>query len=163
MNIALIGPSGTEKAAISRLLAKSMDKKLISTDEELKKTIKLSASKFIKIYGLERLRTVETDVVENITNLDECIFDAGEGVVMRNENIINLKRDGLIIFLTANTKILASSRKISRNPSNAFPNINFPEFEAKCKKAADYTIDISNLTPEEACGLISHYVQMEIQ
>ena len=35
MNIALIGFRGTGKTIISKLLAKKLDKKLISTDEEI--------------------------------------------------------------------------------------------------------------------------------
>ena len=36
-------------------------------------------------------------------------------------------------------------------------------YEAKCRKAADYIIDTSKLSPEEASSLVMHYAQMEIQ
>ena len=51
MNIVLIGFRGTGKTTISRLLAGKLDKRLISTDEEITKIVKLSPEKIVKKYG----------------------------------------------------------------------------------------------------------------
>lgn len=169
MNIAITGFSGTGKTTISRLLAGKLDKKLISTDEEITKVVKLSPEKIVKKYGWERLRGEEADVIENISELDEYVLDAGCGIVLRNENITNLKRNGIIIFLTADMKTVAA--RLRRKEEEAdFTKSNYidkvkgalSEFEEKCKKAADYIIDTSSMTPEEACDLIAHYIQMEL-
>ena len=37
------------------------------------------------------------------------------------------------------------------------------ELESRYKRAADYAIDTSRLSPEEVCNLISHYIQMELK
>ena len=148
MNIALIGFRGTGKTTIAKLLAKKLDKKLVSTDDEIVKKTKMSIAKFVQKYGWDRFRDIETDVIEKISDFDECVFDAGGGIVMRNENIINLKRSALIILLTADIKTIKNILQ---------------EREPRYKKAADYTIDTSRLSPEEACDLITHYIQMELQ
>jgi len=93
MNIALIGFRGTGKTTISKLLAKRLDKKLISTDEELAKRAKMSIPKFVKKHGWDKFREIESEVIESISDFDECIFDTGGGIVMRNENITNLKKN----------------------------------------------------------------------
>ncbi len=169
MNIAITGFSGTGKTTISKLLAGKLDKKLISTDEEITKIMKLSPEKIVKKYGWEKLREEEADVIENISELDECVLDAGCGIVLRNENVINLKKNGIIIFLTADMKAVAA--RLRRKEENVdFTKSNYidkvkgalGEFEEKCKRAADYIIDTSNMTPEEACDLIVHYVQLEL-
>ena len=169
MNIAITGFSGTGKTTISKLLAGKLDKKLISTDEEITKVMKLSPENIVKKYGWERLREKEADVIENISELDEYVLDAGCGIVLRNENVTNLKRNGIIILLTADVKTVAArlrrkEEKIDFTKSNYIDKVKgaLSEFEEKCKKAADYIIDTSNMAPEEACDLIAHYIRMEL-
>ena len=169
MNIALIGFRGTGKTTICRLLAKKMDKKCISTDEEIEKKTKLSIEKFVKKHGWDKFRDVESEVIENISNFDECIFDTGGGIIMRNENITNLKNNSLVVLLTADIKTITNRIKDSKRPSltkkGYIEEINdvLQERESRYKNAADYTIDTARLAPEEVCDLIIHYMQMELR
>ena len=164
MNISLIGFSGTGKTAVSKLIARRLDKKLISTDDEISKRARLSMEKLVKKYGWQGLREAESSIIEDLSDLDECVFDTGSGVVLRNENIINLKKNGLVVLLTADINVTANRLKRQEKFGN-MPDAGsvLRECEEKHKKAADYAIDTSNLSPEEACDLIIHYVQMELQ
>lgn len=170
MNITITGFSGTGKTTISKLLAKSLDKKLISTDDEIFKRTKMAPKKFVKRYGWDKLREAESDAIEAISDLDECVFDAGCGIILRKENIINLKKNGIVIFLTANQKTIANRLK-NKEDRLDFTKINYidkikgvlTECDEKYRMLTDYIIDTSNMSPEEVCNLIAHYVQMEIQ
>jgi len=170
MNIALVGFRGTGKTSVAKLLAKKLDKNLISTDDEIEKKTKIKISKFVEKYGWDKFRDIESDVIESISDFDECVFDTGGGIVMRNENIINLKRNALIVLLTADIKTITSRIKNSNRPAltkkgNFIDEVKdvLQERETRYKKAADYTIDTSRLSPEESCDLIIHYVQMELK
>ena len=166
MNIALIGFSGTGKTTVARLLAKKLGKKFISTDDEIEKKAKTSISKFVKIYGLEKFFELESGVIENVSGLDECVFDTSGGIVIRNENIINLKKSALIVLLTADIRtIMNRARKSNPSAKNNIDEIKnaLQERESRYKNAADYAIDTSRLSPEETCDLISHYIQMELR
>ncbi|MBI4452655.1 hypothetical protein HY637_04445 [Candidatus Woesearchaeota archaeon] len=169
MNITITGFSGSEKTTISRLLARQLNKKLISTDEEIIKKTKMTPKKIVMKYGWEKLRESEADVIEIISELDEYVLDAGCGIVLRNENIVNLKKNGIIIFLAADPKTVAArlrrkEEEIDFTKSNYIDKVKgaLSEFEERYKKAADYTIDTSSMSPDEACDLITHYVQMEL-
>ena len=138
----------------------------MSTNEEIAKKTKLSIAKFVKKYGWEKFRDVEAEVIEKVSDFDECVFDTDEGIIMRNENIINLKRNALIVLLTADRKIITS--RLKRVPALTKSNYTYKikeilkEHEERHKKAADYAIDTSRLLPEEVCELIVHYFQMEL-
>lgn len=170
MNIALIGFSGTGKTTVAKLLAKKLDKKLVSTDEEIMKKTKTTIVKLVRKYGWEKFREIESDIIEYLSDFDECVFDTGSSIVMRNENIINLKKTALIVLLTADIKTITNRMKNSKEMA-ALTKSDFidkiksvlPELEERYKKAADYTIDTSNLLPEEICDLMIHYIQMEIK
>ena len=170
MNISITGFSGTGKTTISRLLAARLDKKLISTDDEVLKKTKLAAEKFVKKYGWEKLLEVECDIIENISDLDEFILDAGSGIILRNENITNLKRNGILVFLTADLRAISGRIKKSEEKEDFIKSSHIGnaeeilrQCEEKCRKSADYTIDTSDMSPEEACDIIVHYVKMEMQ
>ena len=163
MNIALIGFRGAGKTTVCRLLASRLNKKLISVEDEMAKKAKLNASSLAKKYDARKLYEMESEVIEKISDFDECIVDTGYGVVMRSENIINLKRSSLIILLTADIKTITARIKRNRQDyiSRTMPLLQ--EYEHRYRNAADYAIDVSRLSPEEICDLISHYVQTEIQ
>jgi shikimate kinase len=170
MNIALIGFRGTGKTTIAKFLAGKLDKKFISTDEEIMKKTKMPIAMFVKKYGWDKFREVESDVIEHISDFDECVFDTGGGIVVRKENIINLKKNSLIVLLTADVKTITGRLKGSKERP-ALTGKGFleeikdvlHEREVMYNKAADYTIDTSRLAPEEACDLIVHYIMMELQ
>ena len=164
MNISVTGFRGIGKTTVSRLLAEKLDKKLISTDEEIAKKTKLSPEKFVRKYGQEKFLDVETDVIEGICDFDECVFDTSSSIVARNENIINLKKNGLIVLITADSKTINSRQKTKQAKKNIEDvKSTLQVLESKYKKAADYTIDTSNLSPEEVCDLIIHYIAMELK
>ena len=159
MNIALMGFSGTEKSAICMLLAKRLDKKLISIYDELLKKTGISSQKFVKMHGLDKFHDLESEVIENLSDLDDCVFDTGLSAAMRNENIINLKRNSLIILLTADIKKRAGRLNAKEDSAEDYGY----DDGLKHEKSADYIIDASSLSPEEVCDLIMHYVQAEVQ
>ena len=169
MNIALIGFRGTGKTTIGELLGTKLDKKLISTDKEIVKKTKMSIAKFVKSYGWDKFREIESDVIGHVSDFEDCVFDTGGGIVMRNENIVNLKKNALIVLLTADIKTIVNRIKNGEerpaltekgDSINEIKNV-LEERESRYQKAADYTIDTSRITAEEACDLIIHYVQME--
>ena len=170
MNIALIGFRGTGKTTIAKLLAQKMDKRLVSTDEEIEKKTKSSIGKFVKKNSWEKFREIESEITESISDFDDCVFDTDGGIVMRNENIVSLKKNAIIVLLTSDIKTITERLKagIKRPALTKKGEIReisdvLKERELRYKNAADYTIDTSRVTPKEAADLIIHYIQMEMK
>ena len=157
MNIVLIGPKGAGKTEIGNLLSKRMDRKLISTREEVLKKIRF-IDKFIKKNGIEKFFELESEIIEKLCGSEDCIMDASEEVLLRNENINNLKSCGLVIFLTADSKTIASRLK-NKEPDLSLKKFSTPE--SRFRQAADYVVDTSNIEPGEICDMILHYIEAE--
>ena len=165
MNIAIMGFRGTGKTTVCRILARKLNKQLILTEEEILKKAG-SIQKYVKKYGWEKLREIESEIMERLSDLDECIFDISGDIVMRNENVISLKKNSILILLTADLKTIEQRLK-SKNQADSYDYADevkefFQERETKYKKSADYTIDTSSLSPDEVCELVTHYMQLEL-
>ena len=78
MNLTLLGFSGTGKTSVSRLLAGKLEKKLVSTEEECEKKARLKVEKFVRKYGWGKFLELESEVIENISDFDDCVVDAEE-------------------------------------------------------------------------------------
>jgi len=164
MNIALIGARAAGKTTVCRLLAKKLDKKLVSAEDEILKKTKMSAPGFIKDNSLSSYYDIECEIIERISDFDDCVFDTTHSIVMRNENIINLKKNSIVVLLTADMKTIANRLKTKKQDfGKDGDSLQHEAYESRFRNAADYAIDTSGLSPEEICDLISHYILTEIR
>ena len=163
MNIALIGARASGKSTVCRLLSKKLDKKIVSAEDELLKKTKLNMPSLIKKSSLRGYYDIECEIIEKMSDLDDCIFDTTHSIVMRNENIINLKKNSIVVLLTADMKTIANRMKTKKDFGKNDDSLQQEDYESRCRNAADYAIDTSGLSPEEICDLISGYVLDEIR
>lgn len=102
-NVVLTGMPGAGKSTIGKILADKLNKTFIDTDEEIKKTGK-SPEEIINTLGEEKFRDIESQIIKEVSSLNNCIIATGGGAVLRKENIKALKRNGKIVFLNRDIK-----------------------------------------------------------
>lgn len=112
-NIVLIGMPGCGKSTI----AKGLKGKLVDVDEYIKDKYKRSPKEIIEEDGEETFRTIETACVKEISKSSGLIISCGGGVILREENIISLKQNGIVIYIDRDLDKLAVSddRPLSKN------------------------------------------------
>jgi shikimate kinase len=101
MNISLIGFMGTGKSTVGQKLADRLDYQFVDLDEEIVKEDGREIPAIFAEDGEEYFRDVETKVTEKIGSKDDQVIATGGGVVLREENIANLKQNGSLILLEA--------------------------------------------------------------
>lgn len=115
MNIILIGMRGSGKSTIGLKLAEMLIRPLIETDTQIEEKVQLSISQIIAKWGWEKFRYLETDIIRDITQLDNVIISTGGGVILKEENIRMLKNNGICIYLTASIDTLYNRIKNDLN------------------------------------------------
>ncbi len=97
-NIVLIGMPGSGKSTVGKLL--NIDGyEFLDTDTEVEKRCGCTIKELIAVKGEAYFRDVEAAVIRDVSVENGRIIATGGGVVLRTENIRNLKRNGRLFFL----------------------------------------------------------------
>ncbi len=120
LNIALIGMPSCGKTTISKILGEKLKKQVIDTDEKIEEKLKMPIKSFLNKDNENEFRNIETEVINEVSKLNNIIISCGGGVIKRKENIDYLRRNSLIIFIDRNLELLqtTSSRPLSSNKSD---------------------------------------------
>ncbi len=168
-NIVLIGYRGTGKTAVGKILAKKLKMPLISIDGMIVKRIGLPIPKIVEKYGWKRFRDEESKITKEVSDMENHIIDTGGGVILRKENVKNLKSNGIIFWLKADSKTIIN--RIKDDTTHQRPSLTgnkssteevaevLKERTPKYIAAADYTIDTSKISPEEIADKIIKYLK----
>jgi len=154
-NIVLMGYRGSGKTSVALDLRKKLNLNLINTDKEIEKIVG-SINDYIKNKGWAKFRDTESNIIENI-NGNDLIIDCGGGFVERQENIKNLKKNSIIIWLKASPSVIKERIKDNKDRPSLTRTKSFidevdevlEKRSPSYKKAADYEIETDNKSIEE--------------
>lgn len=139
-NIVLIGMPGCGKSTIGKMLSEKLNKELIDSDVEIEKVINSKIKDFLTESNEEEFRDIESNVINNISLLNNKIISTGGGAVKRYSNIKSLKGNGLIIFIDRSIDNIKTddTRPLSSNVEKL--NKLYKERYPLYKKACDYEV-----------------------
>jgi shikimate kinase len=168
MKIVLIGPRGSGKSSVARLLAQRLHLQLINMDAMITRRAGMTIPALVNQYGWDHFRTLESAVAADLAECEDCVIDTGGGVVVHASNTIHLKRHGLVIFLTADPATLIHRIKDSASRPALTTDKSFTEEVQEIltarqplyEAAADYTVNTSHWTIEQVVDDIIHYIRV---
>jgi shikimate kinase len=105
-NIALIGFMGTGKTAVGKLLAQKLGKKFIELDALIEKKAGRSIPEIFRRDGEVRFRELEIGAVREVSTQKNIVIACGGGVVLNTINIEHLRKESVIICLTASPSVI---------------------------------------------------------
>ena len=156
MNIVLLGYRGTGKSVISRILAKKLKRKLISIDKEIAQSTGLLIPQIVQKWGWPRFREIESRIIREVSAREqEAVIDCGGGVILDDQNIVCLKKQGRTALLRADLQTLMERIKNDPNRPPLAEGLSFEEEqkiimaerEPKYLSAADMICDTTSKNP----------------
>ncbi len=158
MNLVLIGYRGTGKSTIGKLLAEELQLRFVSLDHEIEVRAGMSIPEIVDQESWEDFRDLEEEVVGKFASRDGLLLDTGGGVVTREKNIGRLRRNGVVILLESTVEDIVLRIGSDDERPSLTGTQNFTEEveqvlssrEALYRSAADFTINTSDRSPEEA-------------
>jgi shikimate kinase len=105
MNIVLIGYRCAGKTVVGKRLADRLQRRFVDTDD-LIESKEGQISDIVKSHGWDYFRAMEKKVIEEISKEDNLVIALGGGAVLDPDNVVNLERNGLIIWLKADREVL---------------------------------------------------------
>lgn len=157
-NIILIGFMGTGKTSVSSKLSKMLNIKKIDTDELIELQENMTIDKMFSNYGENYFRKCETKALMQLSDEKNIVISCGGGIVLKDENIEIMKKQGKVVLLTATPEVIYDRVKNSNTRPILNENMSI-EYIAnlienrkdKYLKAADIIVDTDNKSLEEIC------------
>lgn len=115
-NIALMGMPGCGKTTLSKILYDKLSKKFVDIDQEIQKYFQEKISKIFEIYGEEKFREAETEIIKKCGKENNLILSTGGGAVINKENYYPLKQNSRIYWIKRDlNKLDTKNRPLSKN------------------------------------------------
>ena len=162
MNLVLIGYRGTGKSVVSRRLAALLDRERIGMDETLVERFRECVPEYVAKNGWDAFRDAESELARELGARDGLVLDCGGGVIVRDQNIEALRKNGRVVWLKASVETIA--KRISgdtQRPSLTGQKSFLEEIEEVLmqrlplyEKTSDFTVDTDSLSVEEVVGRI---------
>ena len=100
-NIFLIGFMGCGNSTVATKLNQMYGMHVVEMDQEISKRQKMSIPEIFEQYGEEYFRNLESALLEEIATGSGQVVSCGGGVVLREDNVAEMKKSGHIVLLTA--------------------------------------------------------------
>lgn len=114
-NIVLIGMPGSGKSTIGHQLSEKLNKPFIDLDEEIETYSKQTIPALFE-KGESYFRSIESEVAANISKESSLVIATGGGIILHEENMSALRKNGIIIFLNRSLEHIASDVEMSSRP-----------------------------------------------
>ncbi len=165
-NIVLIGFMGTGKTTVGRLLASRLGRPFFDSDKKIEYEYNMNIREIFEIYGEIYFRQKERMIINRLSRYSNAVIATGGGVVLSPENMTNLKRNGVIITLTASVETILE-RTSRRNTRPLLDDLKQREKivnellkeRAELYHNADYSIDTSNKSLQQVSNELMFFLR----
>jgi len=163
-NIVLVGLMGTGKTSIGKYIAKKTGMNFVDTDELIVLREKKPIHLIFKEDGEKYFRKIEAIIIKEVSSLSKTVISTGGGVLLKTENLENLKQNGILFHLFAPAEDIFNRIKYDKtrplldnsNPIETLKKLQ-KDREAFYNKA-NYTIDTAKSSIQKASAeIISLY------
>lgn len=168
-NIVIIGFMGSGKSTISDYLSTMFAMETVEMDQIIAKREGMSIPDIFDVYGEEYFRNLETNLLIEMQSKSNVVISCGGGVPMRERNVVEMKKNGRVVLLTAKPETIYYRVKDSHDRPLLENNKNIPYIaelmekrRVKYEAAADIVIETDGKDELEICEeLVQKLLEMD--
>ena len=155
MNVVLCGMMGVGKSTVGMKVAGLMNRRWVDTDTLIADRHG-TINDIFEYYGEAHFRQLESQITQELSDMDDLVISTGGGLVLKWENAELLKKSGKLFFLHAPVETLLlrvqgdDTRPLLKN-ANAEEKLNqlLAERTPRYEHVADYKIDTQGKSADE--------------
>lgn len=165
-NIILCGFMATGKSSVGKQLASLMHYDFVDMDTEIEKETGLSIPEIFSTRGEQEFRALESEMVKTLATQKSYVIATGGGTIVNPENLKALKRNGILVALTADPETILSrvgsgeDRPMLSGGDKADRIAVLMQERAHVYAQADITIDTAALSIEEVAQSILNSLKL---
>lgn len=104
MKIFLVGPMGSGKSKIGKLLSSQLNLNLIDIDREIEAKFKKTIVDIFASEGEESFRKKEIDFLTEVKEIEDAVVSTGGGIIEASTNRDILNKEKYVVFLNASVE-----------------------------------------------------------
>lgn len=161
MNIYIVGPMGSGKSTVGKIVARSLFLDFLDSDEEIERTTGATIDWIFDLEGEAGFRKRETIELEKIVQLNSHVVATGGGIILSDHNRNLLGARGIVVYLETPIKTQVErtgkdkDRPLLKNgdPEAILTQLN-SEREHLYKEVSDHVIQTINKSSQEVADQI---------
>ena len=157
-NIFLIGFMGCGKSTIAGYLHDTFSMDVVDMDDIIAKREGMSISDIFETHGEQYFRDLETNLLVEMQNKSNVVISCGGGTPMRENNVLEMKKNGRVVLLTAQPETVLQRVKdnhdrplLENNKYVSYISVLMAILSEKYEAAADIIIQTDGKNEQEIC------------
>ena len=166
MNIYIVGPMGSGKSTVGKIVARSLFLEFLDSDEEIEKSTGANIDWIFDLEGEEGFRKRETNELEKIVQLNSHVVATGGGIILSDHTRNLLSARGIVIYLETpiETQVERTSKDKDRpllkngDPKKILTKLH-SDREHLYKEVSDHVIQTSDKSSQEVADQIINIIK----
>ena len=166
MNIFIVGPMGSGKSTVGKIISSELFLTFYDTDEEIETRTGASIDWIFDLEGEEGFRKRESKILEDMVHKNSIVLSTGGGIILSESNREMLSSRGTVFSLA--TPIAVQLERTSKDkdrpllkngdPGEILKNLHLAR-ESLYKEVADYSVNTEGKSSQEVSSEIIKLVK----
>ena len=166
MNIFIVGPMGSGKSTVGKIISDELFLSFLDTDEEIETRTGASIDWIFDLEGEEGFRKRESSILQDMAKRNSIVLSTGGGIILSEENRELLSSRGTVYYLS--TPISVQLERTAKDKDRPLLKNGDPEKiltklqkdrESLYEAVADHVVNTENKSSQEVASEIIKLVK----
>jgi len=166
MNIFIVGPMGSGKSTVGKIISDELFLNFFDTDDEIESRTGASIDWIFDLEGEEGFRKRESSILEEMVKQNSIVLSTGGGIILSDSNREMLSSRGTVFYLS--TPISVQIERTSKDKDrpllkNGDPKEILTRLQNERKdlyeSVSDHVIETENKSSQEVASEIINFVK----